>query len=232
MKRISLLVSIVAMSAVVLALLAPPRPAASQSSASSRPAVPAYSHGSLDAITVYLDFGDRLAGGGTAISDAEVYTIFCRVAEKLYPTIGATVTTIPPDLRPGEYVTVRFLSTYTIPWRTGSVGNCPRKMVLNTSYYVPNVVYVGLMLPDRAGPVAAHEVVHCLQPGGYSHEETPVGNFPNLMHPTAPSNGVLSPAMILAVTHNVAELQAGWRMGPFLPPGGGQWRFDWHNIGE
>ncbi|HUR52944.1 MAG TPA: hypothetical protein VMZ71_02350 [Gemmataceae bacterium] len=214
----------------LLALTTGPRPATSQTPAASRPAAPAYAHGSPDNMTVYLDFGDRLAGGGVAVSDDEVFTLFARVAEKLCPTLGVTVTTVVPDQLPGEYVTVRFLSSYVVPWRDTTIGHCPRKMIFNTSWHVPNVVYVARQEPYQGGAVAAHEVVHCLQPDGFSHEEAAVGSLPNLMAARCPPGGILSPNMALVVTTNVAQLWAGWRLGAYLRDNG-TWFFDWHTIG-
>lgn len=203
----------------------------SQTPPGGRPPVPAYAHGSPNAMVAYLDFGDYLGGGGEPLSDADVYTVFSTCAAKLYPQLGITVTTIPPTRRPGEYVTVRFLADYTIPWRVGAIGNCPRKAFLNTSWWVPNVVYVARNTPASMGVVAAHEVVHCLQPDGVSHEETPVGNLPNLMGANCPPAGVLSPNMVLLVAGQIDDFNAGWRMGAFLLPSG-SWTFNWHQIGN
>lgn len=206
---------------------------AARYASTSRDPVPAYTHGAPENMTAYLDFGDRLAGGGEPLTDAEVFTTFARVAGYLYPSLGITVTTVPPVRRPGEYVTVRFLGSRTVPWRETATGQCPRKAIFNTSWYVPNVVYVALMPnAEIAAAVAAHEVVHCLQPDGVSHEEVPVGTSPNLMHPTAPIGGKLSANMTLLVGAQIAELDAGRRLGAFVKPSTGQWTFDWHNIGD
>lgn len=199
--------------------------------------VPAYTHGGPDKMTAYLDFGDRLAGGGYPLSDDEVYTIFYRVAEYLYPSLGITVTTVPPTTRPGDYITVRILGTPYVPWRRTAIGTAGQRMFRNTSWYTENIVWVGSdpHWPEKTAVVAAHEVVHKLQPDEAGHEETPVeGAYQgrNLMSASAQPGARLSPAMALVVAAHIDELRAGWRVGAFLPPQGGQWRFDRHNIGD
>lgn len=197
--------------------------------AASRPPVPAYQHGPASEMTVFLDFGGRLAGGGSGITDADVYTIFAGVAAYLNPPLGVTVTTVQPAARPGEYVTVRFLSSGVVSWRTSVVGSTPVKMIKNTSRYVPNVCYVCKMPPEQAAAVAAHEAAHCLQSDGESHEDTPVGDSPNLMGPAAPVGGKFSPRMTAAIKKTIVDLRAGRRLGAFLTPSG-TWTFDWFKL--
>lgn len=204
---------------------------------SSRSPIPAYHNGDQRSLwTVYLDFGGRLCDGGGTLSDAEVFSMFSGVAAYLVQ-LDLAVTTVEPPRPAGEYTTVRFLRTPSVPWSLeGAVGNCPVKVARNGMRDLRNEVLVGRNPNwEHQRAVAAHETVHSLQPpvGNFdTHENDLVAGRPNLMGDKgAPSivGGRLSPFMTKLVRDNVARVKDGWRQAHFLKPNG-TWTFDWVKI--
>ncbi len=196
-----------------------------------------YPQGNFLGYVVYLDFGNLLVGPGVP-DQTFSYRVFQIIAGCLAPA-GITVTNrYPRKLRPGEYTRVAFDPETLIGFRESATGTSPQKQLTNPSWFTPFTCYAS-WYPNNAdltAYIAAHETAHGVTSLDFepNHETELVDGGPNLMAASTAAGygGKLSPRRVADIRETIARFKGGDRLGPFLPPQGGQWTFGWHRIGN